>query len=332
MKRTNWSVWICLCLPVAPGRAQQSPEKAQETAVNEVVASVRAAEASLSSVRLRMTTRFRQLEDLLVTTRGELRVLRGTQPDAARTYTEIEYENGDGGRGRLAASRTPDGMLVYEEDPAWGPVFVQISAAQVADLEWAGKVLGRSDLYGMADGRASTPLGSGVLEDLQHGFVLRVDERTEHEGVAGTWLAGPARKALDDEVAELPVAEQVEAFVRGSDRAVMLVRFSSGGQTIQDLVVEHLEVDPELGDDAFAVDGHGVRVRDVREHKPMWAVMEDVLQDAEAKAYAAARADDVERSEEEDLAESARPSRRAALREKLDEKSSSPGEQPGGGR
>ena len=47
---------------------------------------------------------------------------------------------------------------------------------------------------------------------------------------------------------------------------------------------------------------------------------------------AAARADDVERSEEEDLAESARPSRRAALREKLDEKSSSPGEQPGGGR
>ena len=199
-------------------------------------------------------------------------------------YSRLEYEFGDGLRGRVESARTAGGIVVYEEGPAFGAVFVRLSPAVVKDLEWAGRVLKRQDLPGMADARAESPLGSGLIRDLQRTFDLRIDSRKERDGDAGTWLVGTRKQGLDEQDPDLPLADRVEVFVRARDHAVMLVSYKVGEQVVQELIVEELVLDVELGDDDFTVDGHGQRVRDVQEHPPMWEMIERTLLRAEAKA------------------------------------------------
>ena len=243
------------------------------------------AERALVSLRMTMTTAGRLPGGLDVKTSGELRVLRGTQPDrGVRRFTRLEYAFGDGLRGRIESAETSEGVVIFEEDPAFGAVFLRVEPAVVADLEWAGEVLERSDLPGMSDARARAPLGSGLLAEVLRTFDLAVDARTEHAGQKGVWVRGARKAGLDEQDPELPLPDGFEAFVRGKDRALLCARYLVGQDVVQEIEVESLEVGAALGDDAFVVDGHGVRLQNVQDHAPMWEQIEQAVQRAEDKA------------------------------------------------
>lgn len=268
---------------LAQEAARQSEASAQASAASKVAAEIAKAEQALRSLRLAMVTESRLPGGVLVQTRGEVRVLRGTQPGApARTFSSLEYSFGDGLRGHMAAARSDDGIVMFEEGPAFGAVFLHLDAATVEDLEWAGEVLDRSDLPGMADGRARSPLGSGLVRDLDRAFELAV-ESGEHAGQPGRWLRGARRRGLDERDPELPAADRVEVFVRDADRAVVHARFFVGEEVVQSITVEKVECDVTFPADAFEVDGHGLRRREVQDYVPMWEQIEDTLQRAEAR-------------------------------------------------
>ena len=143
--------------------------------------------------------------------------------------------------------------MVFEEDPAFGAVFLRIAPAVVQDLEWAGTVLDRSDLPGMVDARARAPLGSGLLGDMLRTFDLKVDDRNERAGVKGVWIVGARKDGLDEQDPDLPLADNVEVFIREKDHALLLARYLVGADVLQEIEVERLDIDVALKDEDFVV-------------------------------------------------------------------------------
>ena len=146
MNRTTVNVLFCLASLIGTVAAQapgtESAEKPQVHPVNDLVAVVASAEAALTSLRMTMATTGKLPGGLDVTTRGELRVLRGTQAKPGdQQFSALQYSFGDGLEGRMETARTKEGILIFEEDPAFGAVFVHIPADVVADLEWASVIL-----------------------------------------------------------------------------------------------------------------------------------------------------------------------------------------------
>lgn len=271
--------------PVAPPAA-----KAQTDPIDELVAVMRAAEKKLKSIAIEMTTAGQLPSGLTVSVRGALHVLRGEQ---AATHTRFEYETGDGMRGRSESSQTSAGIVLYEEDPAFGEVFVQLDPKVVADLEWAGGVLRRDDLPGMpardggsgaVDRRAAAPLGSAVVAASKRQFTLAVDARRERAGEPGTWLTGARRPGLDVQDPDLPIADRVELFVRTKDHALLEMRQFVGDVVVQQLVVDKIEVDGEMPPRLFRVDGGSLRVKPVQQYQPLWEQIEQACSEAEAKS------------------------------------------------
>ena len=288
MNRTTASVLVSCASLLGPLAAQESkptPEGSLQTSAVEVlVKKMVGAERVLKSLRMTMHTSGRLPGDLNVKTSGELRVLRAAQPEVpARRFTRLEYSFGDGLSGRLESAETPDGIRLFEEDPAFGAVFLRIGRSVVRDLEWAGQVLQRSDLPGMVDARARAPLGSGLLADMMRTFDLELLARKERAGEAGVWIAGRRKAGLDEQDPDLPLADQVEVFVRGRDSALLLARYKVGEGLLQEIFVDELEVGVELGDDDLIVDGDGVRIRSVQDHAPLWEQIEQTLKLAEEK-------------------------------------------------
>jgi hypothetical protein len=263
---------------VAPG------EPAQPDPVTELVVAIEAAEAALSSVAMTLSTQQRMPGGFDVTTRGQLHVLRGTQPGSSRLHSRLDYAFSDGLHGQMETAQTPDGIVLFEEDPAFGAVLLRFSLAIVIDLEWAGEVLVRDDLPGMRDSRAGSPLGSGMIRGLLRSFDLAVDDRSERDGEAGTWLVGARKAGLDEQDPDLPVADRVELFVRGRDKALLAVRWFVGDDVVQSIVVAKIEVDGALPESTFVVGDRGLRPRDVELYPPMWEQIEQILRQAEAKS------------------------------------------------
>lgn len=289
MNRTTANVLLCLASLIGTGVAQERPDKSagesQAKEVKQLVSAVARAEASLKSLRMTMSTTGKLPGGLDVTTRGELRVLRGTQANPGDLqFTTLQYAFGDGLKGRMETARTNDGILIFEEDPAFGAAFVHIPVEIVLDLEWASGVLKKTDLPGMVDGRAQSPLGSGMITDLMRTFDLALTESKEHEGQKGQWVRGTRRAGLDAQDPDLPLADRVELFVRDADKAVILTRYFVGDEVVQQVAVEKLDVDAKLTEADFKVDGHGERVRNVRYFQPIWEQIVEALTGAEAKA------------------------------------------------
>ena len=285
MKRTILALAAALPFLAVDPRCQEPPVQApaapQAGPVDGIVAKMRAGEGKLRSLRLELVTEGKLPGGLAISTRGTVHVLRGEQ---RALRTSVGFQFGDGLRGLVDCAQTAAGIALYEENPAFGEIFLRIEPEVVADLEWAGGVLGRSDLPGMADARAEAPLGSSMLADLGRQFDLQPTGRTERAGEAGTWLAGPRRAKLEDQDPQLPLADRVELFVRDRDSALIEVSHLQGDQPLQRIVVEKLEVDLELPASTFEVDGRGQRQRDVQQHLPMWDQIEHVLRQAEAKS------------------------------------------------
>jgi hypothetical protein len=285
MNRTAVVAAVAVFACALPSVAQTPPAAAERPAqadpIDDVVAAMRAAEGSLKSVAMQLSTSGVLPGELPVTTRGVLHVLRGEQ---AAIHANVEFAFDDGIRGRFESAQTAAGIVMYEDNPAFGEVFVQFSPELVAELAWAGEVLQRDDLPGMADRRASSPLGSAMVAGLRRQFVLAVDgERKERNGEAGTWLAGKRKPGLDVQDPDLPVADAVELFVRASDQALLEVRHLQGQKTIQHLVVDKLEVNVELPPKTFEVDGGGQTLRPVEQHQPLWEEIKQVLAKARSK-------------------------------------------------
>jgi hypothetical protein len=291
MNRTG-IVACALLLLASPAAVAQQPApasaaKAQADRVDELVRGMRAAEARLRSIELELGSTVRLHPDVVVTTTGTLRVLRGEQ---AALHTRLEYRTADGQRGRVESAQTATGIEMLQDDAMFGETFVHVDPALVADLEWAGRVLQRDDLPGMlpqARGpagvrHADAPLGSALLAALQRHFVLAVDGRTEHGGEPGTWLAGPRKPGLDPQDPDLPLADRAEAFVRTRDHALLLLRQFVGDDVVQELAMTKVEVDADLPPALFEVDGGGQRPRPVQQDKPMARQIEQALLEAEA--------------------------------------------------
>ena len=289
MNRTAVNFLFCLAYLFGSAAAQSSGEEAaqesQVTAAESVVADIESAEAALTSLRVSISTLGRLPGGLDVVTKGELRVLRATHGDAeARMFSKVEYSFGDGLAGEMEAARTSGGITIFEKDPAFGAVFLLIPPDLVADLEWASVILQKSDLPGMSDSRAQSPLGSGMVKDMLRTFDLTVADAREFAGDQGTWLRGPRRADIDAQDPDLPLADRVEVFVRDRDHAVLLTRFYVGADVVQEVKVESLVVGVEFDDADFTVDGHGERIRNVRGYAPMYEQIEEAITSAEAKA------------------------------------------------
>lgn len=285
MNRTAIVASLLLAVVAGAGTAQVPANppaaKPQADPIEDLVAAVRAAEAKLTAVVLTMSTSGRWPGDLAVSTRGELRVLRGKQP---AVYSRLEYSTADGLKGRSESAQTAAGIVLLQEDLAFGASFVQIDPKTVADLEWAGTVLRRDDLPGM-EARAAAPLGSGVLAAVRGQFVLAIDDkRKDRNGEAGTWLVGKRRPGLDAQDPDLAAADSVELFVRTQDHAVLEMREFTGEVVTQRLTVERLEIDARLDAAMFAVDGGGQRPAAVQANSALGMQIEQALLEAEAKS------------------------------------------------
>lgn len=254
---------------------------AQAGPIDEIVAAMRAAEQRLGSVVVDLSTTGNLPGGVALNTRGTLHVLRGAQP---ALHSLVEFSFADGLGGRAEWGQTAAGIVLYEENPSFGELYLRFDPTVVADLEWAGAVLERADLPGMVDRRAQSPLGSAMVADLQRHFDLAPTDRRDRDGEAGRWLAGPRRAGLEDQDTELPQADRVELFVRDRDHALLEVTHLQAGKPLQHVVVQRLEVGVELPPATFEIDGRGQRLRDVQQHLPMWDQIQQVLQKAEAKA------------------------------------------------
>ncbi len=310
MNRTIIAVFALAIAWGAEGIAQDGAKpadgKAQPGPVDRLVATMQAAEKAFTSLQLEMRTSSTWPDGSVMTTRGTLRVLRGGQ---AAIHTKFEFRSDDGVRGRSESVQSADGIVLFEDDAAFGEVFALIDKKLVADLEWAGEVLRRDGLPGMRDRRAEAPLGSQMLASLQSQFDLVEDEkRKDRAGEPGAWLVGKRKKGLDESGGELPVADAVEAFVRSRDHALLEVRQLEADKVVQHLVVESVILDAKLDPASFQVQSGTGTPRAVQ--PPLSDTIEQTIKQAEAK-----KARELEARKEKDPAArdekpEVRPSRR----------------------
>ena len=300
--------------PVDPAPAAADTAKADARRVDDLIAAMRAAEAKLRSVSLRMTTEGRLPGGLAMSVRGELRARYG---DDRATYARFTYATGDGLRGAAESAQTAAGITLREDDPSFGDVFVAIDPALVADLEWAGRVLQRDDLPGMpakaassAERRTASPLGSGLLAAVRRQFDLAVQSRGERDGQPGTWLAGPRRGDLAADDPDLPIADRAELFVRTADLALIHMRQLQGEQVVQQVDVEALERDVDLPAARFVVESGGEKPKPVQQFVPLWEAIQQACLAAEAKCEKDAAARNKDKPAGEQQPAEVRPSKR----------------------
>lgn len=292
MNRTAF-VWMSGLLAtagiLAPGRAQEpakAPDaKAQDDVMKGVVDSLRAREAAVRRVRLRLTTEGNMPGGLSFTTSGTLRVLRTEQGEVQAVQSSVDYQFVDGLTGHLETVKTPEGLWIYEQNPTQGETYHRMDRALVADIEWAGQILQRDDLPGRVDARATAPLGSELVADLAQRYQLR-DLGRRDEGRAGTWYGGPRRPGpgLEGEDPDVPIADHVELFVGERENALLEVVYLQQGEAVQRIRVDELVVDEPMPLETFQLDDKGRRPRDVRDNPPMWQQIQDLLQRAQEKA------------------------------------------------
>lgn len=263
-----------------PGQESKPANAPQADPIARIVAEMRSAEKALKSIEVELATRGSYASGEQFSTQGRLHVLRGEQPKMHASF-ELQFANGLAGRQEVA--QTAEGLLFYEANAAFGEVYVRIPPAVVADVQWAGEVLDRSDLFGMHDARAEAPLGSLLLDGLRRHFALAVTERTQRGADAGVWLAGDRRPGLGDAEDDLPLATRVEAFVRTRDHALLEVTHFQGDKELQHIDVKTLVVDAAIADAVFTVDGRGQTLRDVEKYAPLWSQIQEVVGRAETK-------------------------------------------------
>jgi hypothetical protein len=281
MNRTTFVTAVLAGLLVGALRGQDAPPVPAPNPVDALVTAMVAADGELTAARLELRTLANLPGELVVRTEGVLHVLRGTQPGIRSTFT---YRADDGVEGRVESAQTATGIHQFSDDPVFGELFVHIPPAVVADLEWAGQVLEQDHLPGMADRRATSPLGIGMLVELRRTFDFAIDASRQSRGQdAGTWLVGKPKSGLAADDPALPVADRVEAFVRTSDRVLVELVMKQGDLVLQQVEVIAFERLATVAPKVFVVDGRGQRLREAKDHLPLWEQIEDACKKAEAR-------------------------------------------------
>ena len=282
-------------LSLAPGSLAQAPSpepaaKAQDPAANEVVKGIvermRTGEAAARRIRMHLVTDGTLPGGLEVHTDGQLRVLRTEQGELQAVHSTVDYSFADGISGRIESVRTPTGVRILEQNPTTGESYLSIDAALLADIEWAGKVLQRSNLPGQSDLRESAPLGSAVVEDLGRRYAIAKLSDKDHRGQVGTWYGGDRRTGpgLEGEDPDQPLEDRVEFFVRSPDSALLEVVYLQLGKPVQRIRVAELVIGEPMQIETFKVEDRGQRSKDVREHPPTWEQIRHLLEAAERTA------------------------------------------------
>lgn len=301
---------LCTALLAVTGAAQQpppTPEPApQDATASKLVETLRQREAAVKSVLLELVTEGLLPGGLEFTTRGTLRVLRTAQGDVAAVQANVDYTFADGLTGRMESVKTPEGVTIFEQNPTFGEVLVRLDAALVADIEWAGKVLQRADLPGLADARAAAPLGSAMVADLLQRYQLAPLSKKDRDGQVGQWFGGDLRTGpgLEGDDPDMPLADHVELFVRDGDQALVEVVHLQAGKVVQRIRVDRLVVDGPMPIESFQLGDRGKRPREAKDHPPMWQQIEELMQRATAKA------DDLRAAGKLDAADAVPPSKR----------------------
>ena len=102
------------------------------------------------------------------------------------------------------------------------------------------------------------------------------------EGQRGYRLIGDLRPAPKENPG-VPLADRVELFVRERDGAILEMVDLEGGQLLSKVSITDLVVDLHMDPASFAIDPKGKKPRHVREHTPLFDVIEQVLEEAAAK-------------------------------------------------
>jgi hypothetical protein len=289
MNRTVTSLLSLLTLvgtATFPAAAQEPAPKAEPSAqspeIRELIDAMTKAEAAASRIRLQLFTEGNLPGDLTFETRGSLRVLRTAQGETQAVQSTVEYSFADGLSGRMESVRTPKGVWIREENPAFGKIYVHIDPVLLADLDWAGKALNQAGA-GLQDPRAGSPLGRAMVEDLARRYDLAKMNRRVENGQDGIWYGGPQRQQASGEAmpADMPIADRVELFVRESDKALMQIVFLQGANAIQRIRVDNLVIGEAMPLEGFKLDDRGEKPQDVREHQPMWEQMSQLIEAAE---------------------------------------------------
>ncbi len=251
-----------------------------------LVADLRAREAAARTIQLQLITEGRLPGGLEFSTRGTLRVLRAAQGGITAVQASVDYTFADGLAGHMDTVKTPEGVLIYEQAPTAGEVYVRMDKSVVADVEWAGAILQRSDLPGLGDARATAPLGSAMVADLALRYDLAELSHKDKDGQLGTWYGGDRRPGpgIEGEDPDVPLADHVELFVGEGDHALLAVDYLQAGKVVQRIRADHVVVDAPMPLESFKLDDKGKRPRDVKDHAPMWQQIEDLLARAQAKA------------------------------------------------
>lgn len=284
MNRTTAALFAAVLPTLA--LAQEQPAKQPE--LDPVAALIQAmadADRAATTLQLQLQTMGEMPGGLKVTTAGTLRVLREGQPNAKRVsfHSALTYQFGDGLAGVVESNATASGVEIYEENPAFGEVYVHIAPSIVTDLQWAGEVLERTDLPGMVDGRADAPLGSKLLQALQRQFAL-TSEVGQRGDDAGTWLRGGRRAAATELDADLPRADRVAVFVRKRDLVLLEMTQYQGEREVQKVVVQDVVLGQPLTVADLRVNGREQKLREVQQYLPLWEQIEDLLSKAESRA------------------------------------------------
>jgi hypothetical protein len=249
-----------------------------------VVRKLREAESKATRVRLQLLTEGTLPGGLEFHTKGTLRVLRSEQGALLAAHALIDCTFADGIQSHMESVKNPSGLWTFETNPAFPEVYLHYDKDLVADLEWAGEVLGRTDLPGAGDARAMAPLGSEMLADLAQRFDLQ-ELGGKTGGQLGTWYGGDRRPGgSQEDDADLPLADRVELFLRSPDSALLEIVYLQAGKPIQRIKVEELVVGEAMPLESFVLDTKGRKPKDVRGHDPEWDQIQQLLQGAREKA------------------------------------------------
>jgi hypothetical protein len=263
----------------------QGDTKPKAGVMDEVVRKLREAESKATRVRLQLATEGSLPGGLDFHTKGSLRVLRSEQGALLAAHAVIDCTFADGIQSHMESVKNPNGLWTFETNPAFPEVYLHYDKELVADLEWAGEVLQRTDLPGVSDARAMAPLGSEMLADLAQRFDLQEMHGKDHAGQGGTWYGGDRRPGgAQDDDADLPLADRVELFLRSPDNALFEVVYLQAGKPIQRIKVESLAVGEAMPIESFVLDTKGKKPKDVRGHDPEWDQIQQLLQSAREKA------------------------------------------------
>ena len=260
-------------IPVAP--------PGQLKTLQELLTEMQAAEKSATSVYLEMTSKGSYAGDVNFDTQGTLRVLHGTH-----FQMHLLANFGEGMSAESETVKTPEGVWIREDDPAFGKVFLKMDKELVDKLDEATRILGQEGaaVPGAMSEQSTSPLGSSMLESLSQQYDLKVERKVYKDGQECWVVAGDLRGDLPppDENAP-PVPDRVDILVRTLDSAVLqMVHLKDGREQLR-VNITRLELNRPMAEDSFRIDGEGQVPMDIMEHPPAAAQIQSTLDAAQAK-------------------------------------------------